>query len=54
MKQEVWYVLQLSCWNLGRTVNISDITKGHNLHNMAITSCIGNLQRQEEVQQTGV
>jgi len=46
---------EISCWNLGRSVDVSDvIAKEHNLPNMAIKSCLGNLQRQEEVQQTGV
>jgi len=36
-------------------VDILDvIAKEHNRHNMAIKSCLGNLQRQKEVQQTGV
>lgn len=30
------------------------IAKEHNLHNIAVKSYLGNLQRQEEVQQTGV
>lgn len=36
-------------------MDVSDvIAKEHNLHDMAVKSCLGNLQRQEEVQQTGV
>jgi hypothetical protein len=45
----------VSCWAVGGTADISDvIANGHNLHNMFIKSCVGNLQRQEEVQQAGV